>query len=307
MREITPSVRARIALSIATEPNDTLMGEMVNAFGAVQVVEWMSKDPEVTFAREEHREAMRRARARLVGRVVPAVDDVIRTCDQRGIAILIPEDDTWPTPFADLGAGMPFALYVRGDSATLAHSHHVSIVGARAATAYGDHIAGELASDLVRDDIVIVSGGAYGIDGAAHHGAMAAGGRTIAFMAGGVDRFYPAGHNQLLGDVTANGAVVSEVAPGSAPTKWRFLMRNRLIAALGRASIVVEAGFRSGSLNEAGHAHALGRKLGAVPGPITSAASAGTHRLIREMGATLITSADDIRELVGFTRKGQVS
>ena len=140
---------------------------------------------------------------------------------------------------------------------------------------------------------------AYGIDGAAHRAAITAGGTTIALLAGGADRPYPAGHSQLIERIAASGAVVSEVPCGSAPTKWRFLQRNRLIAALADATVVVEAGWRSGSLNTAGHAAALARPLGAVPGPVTSAASAGCHRLLREFDARCITGAEDVVELLG--------
>lgn len=306
LREVTPAVRARIALSIVSEPGDELLGSLVNTFGAVQAVHWLNIEPEVTFAREEHREALRRARARGQGkRLDEMVDAVLAQVHRDGVYMMIPEDADWPRPLLSLGQRMPFMLYTRGAHETLSLEleRYVSIVGARAATSYGDHIAQQLASDLA-PDFHVVSGAAYGIDGAAHRGAIVAGGRTIAFLAGGVDRMYPAGHN-ALGDsiLQSGGAIVSEVPPGSSPTKWRFLARNRLIAAMGAATIVVEAGFRSGSLNAAGHAHGIGRKLGAVPGPVTSAASAGTHRLIREMGATLITSADDVRELVGSSRK----
>lgn len=173
------------------------------------------------------------------------------------------------------------------------------MVGARAATGYGDHVAGELAGDLAATGDLIVSGGAYGIDGAAHRAALGAGGTTAAFMAGGVDRAYPAGHQQLFQRIRAGGVMVSEVPCGAAPTKWRFLARNRLIAAAGAATVVVEAGWRSGSLNTAGHASSLGRPLGAVPGPITSAASAGCHRLLREYAAVCVTTAQEVRELCG--------
>jgi DNA processing protein len=180
----------------------------------------------------------------------------------------------------------------------------VAIVGARAASRYGDHVAVELAAELAAGGVPIVSGGAYGIDGAAHRAALTAGGLTVALLAGGADRAYPAGHTQLIDDVARHGLVVSEVACGTAPTKWRFLQRNRLIAALATATVVIEAGWRSGSLNTASHAATLSRPLGAVPGPITSATSAGTHRLIREAGAQCITSADDVRELLGLDAGG---
>lgn len=175
----------------------------------------------------------------------------------------------------------------------------VAIVGARAATAYGEHIAVELAAGMVSRDVTVVSGGAYGIDGAAHRAVLRAGGLTIALLAGGADRAYPAGHTGMLADIASTGAVVSEVPCGTAPTRWRFLQRNRLIAALSDATVVVEAGWRSGSLNTAGHAAALGRPLGAVPGPVTSAASAGCHRLLREYDAECITGVDDLADMIG--------
>jgi DNA processing protein len=210
-------------------------------------------------------------------------------------------DPEWPTQLDDLGVHAPLCLWVRGDAAALPRLQaSVAIVGARAASHYGDHVARELAAELAGSGIAVVSGGAYGIDGSAHRAALLAGGLTVALLAGGADRAYPAGHTQLIDDVARRGVVMSEVACGSAPTKWRFLQRNRLIAALSAATVVVEAGWRSGSLNTAGHAAALSRPLGAVPGQITSATSAGTHRLIREYGAQCITSADDVRELLGM-------
>jgi DNA processing protein len=134
----------------------------------------------------------------------------------------------------------------------------------------------------------------------AHRSALASGGTTIAFLAGGVDRFYPSGHDALLHRIVASGAVVSELPCGSSPTKWRFLQRNRLIAAASAATVVIEAGWRSGSLNTAGHASALGRPLGVVPGPVTSASSAGCHRLLRETDAILVTNAAEMVELISL-------
>jgi DNA processing protein len=156
----------------------------------------------------------------------------------------------------------------------------------------------EASAGLVDRGYAIVSGAAYGIDGMAHRAALASSGQTVAFLAGGVDRFYPSGHDALLARIAERGAVVSELPCGSPPTKWRFLQRNRLIAAASLATIVLEAGWRSGSLNTAGHAATLGRPIGAVPGPVTSAASAGCHRLIREFDATLVTTAVEMAELV---------
>jgi DNA processing protein len=173
-----------------------------------------------------------------------------------------------------------------------------AVVGTRAATAYGEHVATDLAAGLASRDVAVVSGGAYGIDGAAHRGALAAGGFTVAVLAGGADIPYPAGHAALLRRVGEQGLLVSEYPPGVRPARHRFLTRNRLVAALAGATVVVEAGVRSGAANTAAWARVLGRAVCAVPGPVTSSASAGCHGLLRG-GAELVTRAEEIVELVG--------
>ena len=157
----------------------------------------------------------------------------------------------------------------------------------------------EASAGLVDRGFAVVSGAAYGIDGMAHRAALASHGHTIAFLAGGVDRFYPSGHDALLTRIVEHGLVASELPCGSAPTRWRFLQRNRLIAASSLATIVVEAGWRSGALNTAHHAQEAGKPVGAVPGPVSSAASAGCHKLVREGGATVVTTAAEMAELAG--------
>jgi DNA processing protein len=210
----------------------------------------------------------------------------------------VPSHSAWPGALDDLGDFRPLALWARGrDEAIVSLDRGMALVGARAATGYGEHVAMESSAGLVDRGYAIVSGGAYGIDGMAHRAALASGGTTVAFLAGGLDRFYPSGHEALLTRIVEQGAVLSEVPCGTAPTKWRFLQRNRLIAAASLATIVLEAGWRSGSLNTAGHAAAIGRPLGAVPGPVTSPASAGCHRLIREFDAVCVTDADEMAEL----------
>ncbi|MDH6237484.1 DNA-processing protein DprA [Cryobacterium sp. CG_9.6] len=217
-----------------------------------------------------------------------------------GARLLLPTDALWPRSLNDLLAHTPLALWWRGTEAALASiPQSIALVGARAATGYGEHVAMEAAAGLVDRGFTIVSGAAYGIDGTAHRTALASHGSTVAFLAGGVDRFYPAGHDGLLAKIATDGAVLSELACGSAPTKWRFLQRNRLIAAASLATVVLEAGWRSGSLNTASHAATLGRPLGAVPGPVTSPTSAGCHRLIREFDAVCVTTAAEMAELVG--------
>ena len=157
----------------------------------------------------------------------------------------------------------------------------------------------DFAAGLVSRGYAVVSGGAYGIDGMAHRATLACGGTTVAVMAGGIDNLYPSGHDELLRRIMGNGAVISEVAPGGAPTRWRFLQRNRLIAAIAGGTVVIEAGYRSGSLNTATHARDLDRPLGVVPGPITSGQSAGCHRLLRtNPAAQLVTSVAEMVDLM---------
>ncbi|TFD09458.1 DNA-processing protein DprA [Cryobacterium sp. TMT1-66-1] len=229
--------------------------------------------------------------------------DVIRSLQQAArvdARLLLATDALWPSSLGDLEQHAPLALWWRGVPGALAAlPNSIALVGARAATGYGEHIAMEASAGLVDRGFAVVSGAAYGIDGMAHRAALASDGVTVAFLAGGVDRFYPSGHDSLLTRIVASGAVVSELPCGAAPTKWRFLQRNRLIAAASAATVVLEAGWRSGSLNTAGHASALGRPLGAVPGPITSPTSAGCHRLIREFAAVCVTSPTEMAELVG--------
>jgi len=222
----------------------------------------------------------------------------LRQAARIGATLRIPTDPDWPAGFAGLEHHAPIALWSRGtNEAFRALDRSIALVGARAATGYGEHVTMEASAGLVDRGYAIVSGAAYGIDGMAHRAALASHGITVAFLAGGVDRFYPAGHDALLTRIVESGAVVSELPPGSPPTKWRFLQRNRLIAAASLATIVLEAGWRSGSLNTAGHANTLGRPVGAVPGPVTSAASAGCHRLLREHLAECVTNADEMAEL----------
>lgn len=291
--------------SCLVEPGDGIAGRMIAALGAREALAWVcagdARDAAVRAAEltgKQAQEALDRWRPRLVPSVI---DAAFHSARHAGATLLPPDDPRWPVGLLDLGEHAPVCLWVRGDPARLGVPQRaLAVVGARAATAYGEHVAMEIAADLAGRGVTIVSGAAYGIDGAAHRAALASGGTTVALLAGGVDRPYPAGHTRLLERIEASGVVASEVPCGAAPTKWRFLQRNRLIAALAGAVVVVEAGWRSGSINTAGHALTLGRPLGAVPGPITSAASAGCHRLLRESDARCITGADDAAELLGL-------
>jgi DNA processing protein len=289
---------ARMMWSALSEPGDRVAGALVAAHGPVRALEIaLGAQGESGVAPAELAEGRRRWRPR-----EGDVEGAAASARRAGVLPLTPSDPQWPRRLDDLGLHAPICLWVRGNAGVLrAPASAVAIVGSRAASAYGEHIAAELAAELAASGVVVVSGAAYGIDGMAHRGALAGGGPTIAWLAGGVDRPYPAAHRSLLDEIVATGgAVAGEVPCGSAPTKWRFLSRNRLIAASSDATLVVEAGWRSGSLNTAGHAAELGRPLGAVPGPVTSASSAGCHRLLREFDAQCVTSVDDVRELLGI-------
>ncbi len=234
---------------------------------------------------------------------------LLAAADEAGVRIVVPEDDEWPVAvFAGLadarsvelpGMAEPLALWVRGSAATRdVLGTGVAVVGARAASGYGEHVAAEFGHGLTRAGFAVVSGAAYGVDGAAHRGALAAGGATAAFLACGADIDYPAGHARLLRVITEQGLVVSEYPPGTPPRKHRFLVRNRLIAASGRATVVVEAGARSGATNTANSADALGKPVLAVPGPVTSQNSVGCHELVRSGRAVLATRVEDVLELL---------
>ncbi|MDN3936543.1 DNA-processing protein DprA [Arthrobacter sp. YD4] len=231
--------------------------------------------------------------------LAPARD--LATMQRLGGRLLIPSDQLWPAQLADLGLQEPLCLWWRGVEQELPPpTKAVALVGSRDSTSYGSSVTADLAYALAQRGFTIVSGGAYGIDAHAHRAALAGatGLPTIAVMAGGVDRFYPSGNEDLLRTVANQGAVLAEVPPGSAPTRYRFLQRNRIIAALAGATVVVEARWRSGALNTAHHAETLGRSVGAVPGSVHSANSAGCHRLLREGGAVCVTDAAEIAELV---------
>ena len=222
--------------------------------------------------------------------------DIKDSIDKAGSIFLTPQSPDWPTSLNDLSA-TPFGLVVKGDLSALAEKS-LAIVGTRNPTPYGLRIAGDFAAGFVDREWSIVSGGAYGIDSAAHKGALIAEGRTIAVLAAGVDVAYPAGNARLFAEIAENGALVSEVLPGSHAIPSRFLTRNRIIAALSQATLVVEAAFRSGSLRTARDAAELMRPVMAIPGPINAPTSEGCHRLIGERAAEIVTSVADAVELI---------
>lgn len=300
---------ARAVWSVLTEPGDRVAGALVGTVGAAAALHTVGSARFGTRALEDagvSPEEVAAGRRRWWSRLDGA-EIALANARRAGAALVVPGDDAWPPRADDLGPFAPLCLWIRGDRSALGAPHAaVAVVGARAATGYGEHVAGELAAEAAGGDVVVYSGGAYGIDAAAHRAVLAVGGTTVAVMAGGIERPYPAGHADLLSRIAATGVVVAEVACGTAPTRHRFLARNRLIAALSDVTVVVEAGWRSGALNTAHHAQALGRPVGVVPGPITSAASAGCHRLLREGEAVCVTGFGDVRELLGVPADPEV-
>ncbi|MFV9633443.1 DNA-processing protein DprA [Mycobacterium neumannii] len=239
-----------------------------------------------------------------------AADD-LAVLARRGGRLVTSDDDEWPLlSFAAFGGGAPARLRSQAHApmvlwaigpATLDEVafRSAAVVGTRAATMYGEFVAGDIATGLAERDVAVVSGGAFGIDGAAHRATLAVEGVTVAVLAGGVDVPYPAGHSALLQRIAEHGLLLSEYPPGVRPARHRFLTRNRLVAALAGATVVVEAGARSGAANTAAWARTLGRPVCAVPGPVTSSASVGCHSLLRSGAAQIVTRAADVVELVG--------
>lgn len=233
------------------------------------------------------------------------VDRSLEEIETLGGSLLTPSSKQWPKGLVDLGDSAPALLWLIGNRSVLSNQKTVSVVGSRIASSYGLEVTRDLVHCAVSKDYSVVSGGALGIDAKAHTSTIEVNGQTIAVMAGGLDRLYPPRNLDLFEQIKYSGLLISEMPPGTAPARWRFLQRNRLIAALGKATVVIEAGYRSGSINTAGHANELERPVGAIPGPINSTRSAGCHRLIRERRAELISTPADLFELLDF-RNGEV-
>lgn len=309
--------RSRAALSRLMEPQDAAGLALVQVAGAVDALRIATG--EVAAGPDMEREitalltdggsaAVWAGMANALKRWKPRIPDLaperdLETMARLGGRLIIPSDGLWPAQLADLGIQEPICLWWRGQEQRLPDAAAaVAIVGSRDSTSYGASVTGDMAYSLAQRGFTVVSGGAYGIDAHAHRAALAGASDslpTIAVMAGGVDRFYPSGNEDLLRAVCNQGAVLAEVPPGSAPTRYRFLQRNRIIAALSAVTVVVEARWRSGALNTAHHAETLGRAVGAVPGSVHSANSAGCHRLLRDGGAVCVTDAAEVAELAG--------
>jgi DNA processing protein len=309
--DLDDPVLAAAAWTRLIEPVDEIAGTLLAEMGAGQALLWLTEVAssnltdralvDSALASRDAAEALSVAVTRWATRL-DGLDPIgdLKVLERAGGTLLLPDDPRWPAGLNDLEAGCPPALWVVGDASLAATCERsVALVGARASTAYGEHVTSTLVSGLVDRGFAIVSGGAYGIDAAAHRATLMAGGRTVAVMAGGVDRLYPRGNDALLRRVVSDGAVITEAPPGTSPMKHRFLSRNRLIAAMTGATVVVEAAWRSGALSTARHAAALLRPVGAVPGPVTSMASGGTNQLLRDGIAVCVTDAAEVAELAG--------
>lgn len=285
--------RARAALTRIAEPGDEAVGRWLRRYGPVETVAM------ITEGRPLPGIGLRRADGYRVRRDRADPDADLAAVAEVGGRFVCPGDEEWPTQLDDLGDQRPFGLWVRGcPSLRLWSLRSVALVGARACGPYGTHVAATLAADLAEAGWTVVSGAAYGVDGAAHRGALAAGGPTSAVLACGVDTTYPPGHAELIRRIAQQGLVMAELPPHDHPTRSRFVLRNRVIAALTRGTVVVEAQLRSGSLVTARWARELGRITMGVPGAVTSGLSAGVHELLRAE-AQLVTSAADVIELTG--------
>jgi DNA processing protein len=300
---LTEESYARAALTYLAEPADHWLNRLISAHGATRTLEAIRSgrlpDASGDFARPQFtRRTLQRSLERWRVRLdeLPTPDDVI-AFRRSGIRLICPGDPEWPEQLADLGDEQPYALWLRG-TADLRFNclRSVAVVGSRAATAYGSYVAAEFAASVAARGWAVVSGGAFGVDASAHRGALGADGVTVAVLACGVDVPYPVGHTELFEAIAAQGVIVSEWPPGRTVSRLRFLVRNRVIAALATGTLVVEAGERSGAVNTARHARDLGRRLMAVPGPVTSDQSAGCHRIIREWQGTLVTTAAEVIE-----------
>jgi DNA processing protein len=314
--KLTDEAYARAALTYLAEPTDRWLGQLIRVHGAAVTLDAIKTGRPLGAtelvgnmaglrtgfgvprgkAHEAIKAAMERWRTRLPE--LPAPEQIL-AFGESGIRLACPGDPEWPGQLADLEDDQPYALWLRGN-ADLRFSclRSVAIVGSRAATAYGSYVASEFAASVAARGVAVVSGGAFGVDAAAHRGALAADGVTIAVLACGVDVPYPTAHAELFDAIAAQGVLVSEWPPGRHVSRLRFLIRNRMIAALATGTLVVEAGQRSGAVNTARYARDLRRRLMAVPGPITSDLSAGCHQVIREWQGTLVTSAAEVIEHV---------
>ena len=277
--------QARLIISVAGEPGDERVGQAVAEFGAADAVKrWEGG---------HGADAMCTSIDRVLNSAL--IEQAVKSLNSVRGRFITPADEEWPDSLDDLDTAAPVGLWCTGaGSLSEIANRSLAVVGARSATAYGQRIAHEIGVQAAKENVGVISGAAYGIDAAAHRGSLVGQGNTVAVLACGVDVAYPVSHRELLSSITDSGVVVSEAPPGAKPHKHRFLIRNRLIAALSQSTVVVEAALRSGSLSTSNWAHVLNRQIWGIPGPITSATSAGVHAAIRDNMMKIASSTDDI-------------
>lgn len=289
---------ARLALAELFEPGDHRVDSLMSGMSPLQLfiaLRESGDSPEMSDAQEDIALRMDSLRP----------DRTLELGERQGFRYITPADEEWPSqvdalaglPPIQARTGAPLGLWVRGDLPLTALEKSVAIVGSRSATSYGVEAAGQLAASLA-DKLLVVSGGAFGVDAAAHRGALAAGRPTVTVLAGGVDMLYPTSHERLFAAIAETGAIVSEMPPGMPVMRMRFLSRNRLIAGLTRGTVLVEAALRSGAINTANWTAALCRPLMCVPGQLTSVTSQGVHEQVRLGKGVLVAGAEDVLELV---------
>lgn len=292
---------ARAALTYLAEPGDETVGTLLKRCGPSELLRTLEAGGPPLQGVSDTRWSVLRMRAARV----PSPEQTLETLRAAGGRFVCPDDHEWPRQLDDLGASGPIGLWVRGaPSLRFWALRSVAVVGARACTEYGAHVASVLSAGLGSRGWTVVSGAAYGVDAAAHRGVLATGGATVGVLACGVDEVYPPGNSGLIRRIAEEGLLVAELPPGSHPNRSRFVLRNRVIAALTRGTVVVEAALRSGSLATARHARRLGRFTMGTPGPVTSGLSAGVHELLRNEGV-VVTDADEVIELLG--RMGELA
>lgn len=292
---------ARAVLSAVVDPGDPGAGQLIAQHGAARLLQALRAALSGSAAQQGQAERGADRWARYLPRLRDLdVTALFDTAQQAGARFVCPGELEWPSQLDDLGDGSPLGLWVRGERhLRTAALRSVAVVGARACSSYGSYVAAELAAGLADRDWTVVSGAAFGIDAAAHRGALAVNGLTIAVLACGVDVSYPAAHHGLLSQIAREGVLLTEHPPGARPRRHAFIRRNRLLAALSRGTVVVEAAPRSGSLSTARSAAELGRHVMGVPGPVTAVSSAGVHRLIRDGCGVLVTDPAEVVEQVG--------
>ena len=294
-------LKARITWNLLVEPGDRIAGALIAEFGAVGALEkFLTRNSNEIEAVDSKSiaEAFERWTPRYS---VDLTESKISEAGHHDLKVVIPSDELWPERLNDLGAHRPVLLWYRGCVERFQDlSRAVGVIGSRNATAYGQRVTYDVAETLAREHAAVVSGGALGVDAIAHRATIQCGGVTVGFMAGSLDNPYPSANLDLFEKISHGGLLLSEMTPGSRPTRWRFLQRNRLIAALSEALVVTEAGWRSGSINTVNHAGDLGRTVFAVPGPITNPASAGCNRLILDQKAQLLLDVQDLPQELGW-------